>query len=328
MNGIPKIFDFGFARNIIELQKQYQEDIGNYEVAGTLVYMPPEALTGVGALPDLSSDVYAFAMVLWEVCTLTRVTTESTRRSPNLVQKIRRRMISKTAVDCGWGQFGMVVKTHDGNGHNLFTTDDVGRSCKAVTQQGMYWQPSVSAIPLPRIKRLILECWSLCPTSRPDFDRIVKVLRLAVKHVALTTEYSSNGTAPTQLSDGSFSGGKVTQSQEPDANSRNVDKLEPVHAKSSGNVKAPLSGYAKIGSGPVNQVNSTIEVKDSSPTVIIHQGNNDDATEVDVLLLDKTQKKQRRRSRLRLRGHWFRWLKSPREYEAFKSNRTTSAHGK
>ena len=326
MNGIPKIFDFGFARNIIELQKQYQEDIGRYEVAGTLVYMPPEALTGVGALPDLSSDVYAFAMVLWEVCTLTRVTTESTRRSPNLVQKIRRRMISKTAVDCGWGQFGIVVRPHDGNGHNLVDTDDVGRSCKAVTQQGMYWQPSVSAIPLPRIKRLILECWSLCPTSRPDFDRIVKVLRLAVKHVALTTEFSSNGTAPTQSSDASFSGGRVTQSQEPDVTSREVDNMNLT--KSSGKVRDSLSECVKRRSGSVGEVTSTSELNDSSPKVIIHQGNNDDATEIDVQLLDKTQKKKHRRPRLRPRRHWFQWMKSPRDYKPFKSIRKSSSHAK
>jgi serine/threonine protein kinase len=59
-SGTLKLFDFGFARHITDegLKK---------EIAGSYRYMAPENFRGNC---DLFSDVYSFALVLWEICTL------------------------------------------------------------------------------------------------------------------------------------------------------------------------------------------------------------------------------------------------------------------
>jgi len=59
-NGVPKIFDLGFAR---ELHTVHQS-----EVAGSLRYMSPEIGLSQGAA--LASDVYSFGVLLYELCTL------------------------------------------------------------------------------------------------------------------------------------------------------------------------------------------------------------------------------------------------------------------
>ncbi len=58
--GVPKIFDFGFAREVHTMEKN--------EVAGSLRYMAPEVARGYGS--ELASDVYSFGVLLWEICTL------------------------------------------------------------------------------------------------------------------------------------------------------------------------------------------------------------------------------------------------------------------
>jgi serine/threonine protein kinase len=59
-NGTLKLFDFGLARHV---QVCRQGD-----VAGSIVYMSPEVLLGVGTF--LKSDVYSFGILCWELCTL------------------------------------------------------------------------------------------------------------------------------------------------------------------------------------------------------------------------------------------------------------------
>lgn len=59
-NGVPKIFDLGFAR---ELHTVHQS-----EVAGSLRYMSPEIGLSQGA--TLASDVYSFGVLLYELSTL------------------------------------------------------------------------------------------------------------------------------------------------------------------------------------------------------------------------------------------------------------------
>lgn len=60
VNGNVKIFDFGFARDINTLDKKDQ--------AGTIRYMAPECIMYKGT--TLASDVYSFAVLLWQICTL------------------------------------------------------------------------------------------------------------------------------------------------------------------------------------------------------------------------------------------------------------------
>ena len=59
-DGVPKIFDLGLAREIHTLKPK--------EVAGSLRYMSPEVALGLGA--TTKSDIYSFAVLLWEILTL------------------------------------------------------------------------------------------------------------------------------------------------------------------------------------------------------------------------------------------------------------------
>jgi serine/threonine protein kinase len=59
-NGTLKLFDFGLAQHVEVCRKG--------DVAGSVVYMSPEILLGVGTF--LKSDVYSFGILCWELCTL------------------------------------------------------------------------------------------------------------------------------------------------------------------------------------------------------------------------------------------------------------------
>ena len=58
--GQVKLFDFGMARHISALQES--------EIAGSICYMAPEVM--LDEQTCLSSDVYSFSIILWEVCML------------------------------------------------------------------------------------------------------------------------------------------------------------------------------------------------------------------------------------------------------------------
>mmetsp|Transcript_75191 Transcript_75191/g.113309 ORF Transcript_75191/g.113309 Transcript_75191/m.113309 type:complete len:549 (+) Transcript_75191:326-1972(+) len=68
--GVPKIFDLGFAREVHTIDPQ--------EVAGSLRYMAPEVVLGKGT--SLSSDVYSYGVLLWELCTLEKPFSNVTSR--------------------------------------------------------------------------------------------------------------------------------------------------------------------------------------------------------------------------------------------------------
>lgn len=68
-DGTPQIFDFGLARELKDRDKADEE--GNYnltKMVGTLRYMAPEIF--VGQTYGLKSDVYSFAILLFEIMAL------------------------------------------------------------------------------------------------------------------------------------------------------------------------------------------------------------------------------------------------------------------
>jgi serine/threonine protein kinase len=60
VNGTPKLYDFGFAREVHTVDK--------LECCGSLRYMAPEIAQGLGT--TLKSDVYSYGILLWELYTL------------------------------------------------------------------------------------------------------------------------------------------------------------------------------------------------------------------------------------------------------------------
>jgi serine/threonine protein kinase len=64
-DGNVRLFDFGLAR---EIQPVESEPLTQKGVAGSLKYMAPETMVHHICTP--ASDVFAFAILLWEVCTL------------------------------------------------------------------------------------------------------------------------------------------------------------------------------------------------------------------------------------------------------------------
>lgn len=76
-NGIVKLFDFGLARDISACRQD--------DVAGSICYLAPEIIRGEGTF--LSSDVYSFAIVLWELCTV-QIPYERYTSPDELAQKV------------------------------------------------------------------------------------------------------------------------------------------------------------------------------------------------------------------------------------------------
>ena len=120
-NGVPKIFDLGFAREVHTLRPK--------EVAGSLRYMAPEVALGKATV--LVSDVYSFGVLMWEICTLDKPYKHLNTRDEFMEQVI------------------------------------VGA-----------WRHSTSGIQSTALRKLIKECWQTDHSKRPDFTKIVKVLRV------------------------------------------------------------------------------------------------------------------------------------------------------
>ena len=82
-NGKVKLFDFGFARPVQWLETHESE------VAGSLRYQAPEqAASGLEGEECTKADVYSFAIVLWQICTL-----EKPFRQIKKVNQFRKRVV-------------------------------------------------------------------------------------------------------------------------------------------------------------------------------------------------------------------------------------------
>lgn len=147
-NGVPKIFDLGFAREFHTLKPK--------EVAGSLRYMAPEI--ALGQPTEFASDVYSFGVLLWEMATLEK---------PYKHIHDRDEFIESIMI----------------NG----------------------WRPSSSHMPSNALRKLVKECWDAEHTRRPNFSKVVKILKVETSLVATNSKRASGMPLPrtTTFSDAS-----------------------------------------------------------------------------------------------------------------------------
>ena len=122
-DGTLKLFDFGFAREVHLVHEETN--------SGSLRYMPREV--ALGECCSLESDVYAFGLILYEICTLERP-------------------------------------------YNQFTTTYEFRDHVIINN----WRHDVDTIPSPSVQVLIQQCWDEDYTKRPNFNKILPTLQMAI----------------------------------------------------------------------------------------------------------------------------------------------------
>jgi serine/threonine protein kinase len=128
---VAKVCDFGFSRAITQ---HHSRDISSSHLPGNPRWLAPELLKEEGQ-PSTKSDVYAFAMVMWEVL-VWQVPWESAQNIA-VLRLVRR------------GERPLIPPTNELPG------------------------PPGSEAVLPRYLRLMEHCWRESPEERPSFDVIV-----------------------------------------------------------------------------------------------------------------------------------------------------------
>jgi len=116
------LFDFGFAR--------YLESCDHDLICGTPNYMAPEVMQAQGY--SLKSDVYSFAMVLYKICSLRKLTSRTNKP----------------------------FTIHRGAGNPV------------PRHNGFAVRPSLDCIPCRATQHIIEDCWCSDPQLRPTFEQI------------------------------------------------------------------------------------------------------------------------------------------------------------
>jgi serine/threonine protein kinase len=138
--GVVKLFDFGIARRV--------EDCKDGEIAGSLRYMAPEIMNG--SRSTLTSDVYTFGVLLWEVATLNKPYADLLQTLKG--HDIRAELAQKLSIQDG----------------------------------GQGWRSSTDEVHCAKIRALIRRCWSAHPEIRPNFDSICLELDKIFESVAFS----------------------------------------------------------------------------------------------------------------------------------------------
>ena len=121
------LFDFGDARHL----KECERDI----ISGFPNYMAPEVMRAEGY--SLASDVYSFAIVLYEVCSLKKLTSRANKP----------------------------FSIHSGTGSAL-----------PQRLNGFESRPCLDSIPCKDTQYLIEDCWCSDAKLRPTFEQLARVI--------------------------------------------------------------------------------------------------------------------------------------------------------
>jgi len=120
------LFDIGFARHL----KECETDL----ILGLPNYMAPEVLQAQGY--SFASDVYAFAMVLYEICSLRKLT----------------------------------------SANKAFTIHTGKPGSALIRTNGFDLRPLLDCIPCKDTQYLIEDCWCSDPSLRPNFEQITTAI--------------------------------------------------------------------------------------------------------------------------------------------------------
>jgi len=206
-NGVPKIFDLGFAREFHTLKPK--------EVAGSLRYMAPEI--ALGQPTEFASDVYSFGVLLWEMSTLEK---------PYKHIHDRDEFIESIMI----------------NG----------------------WRPSSSHMPSTSLRKLVKECWDADHTRRPNFSKVVKVLKVETSLVA-TSSKRAVGMPPPRTTTFSDTSGISRKNS--------LGKLSSFSKKTSSSFRS-LMGFGKKSTDSMAELNRKVDgvaISDSSATTATAQ---------------------------------------------------------
>lgn len=192
-----KLFDFGFARKV--------EDCDPNEVCGSPRYMAPECMCGDGY--TLKVDVYSFGILLFELCSLivpfsglNSNDNDGNAAAANKKKKSTGRLRPFSKTSSLWNKiFGGKNRRRKSNSNsnnesnNNTSNTSTSNTAATVTNSdhrtmmteefyrqvvGNEIRPTdnvdfPAAVPCPKLRLLIEECWQSDPTKRPSFQDIV-----------------------------------------------------------------------------------------------------------------------------------------------------------
>lgn len=161
-----KVGDFGLA------QHAFSTDLKQF--LGSFFWLAPEVLTGDSAY-SLKSDVYSYAMIVWELLTRQTPFSEFDEYFTTREQILSPSELADASKLANYREMGYTI---EGNKIVLqeFRKQDV---IDAIVSRNL--RPSIPKDTPAVVKDLVAACWGPVINSRPDFSTIVRILE---RHLA------------------------------------------------------------------------------------------------------------------------------------------------
>lgn len=165
------IADFGLAVKYDSSSQQNKFDFGHHNArVGTIRYMAPEVLSQEINCQDFEAltraDMYSFALVLWELCSRTRVQTIS-KKALHSPEKKLAPYIEEMPYNLPYSEYVDADPTFE----DMKSVVTVKKIRPSASHSGR-----ISSKVIIDVSTLMKECWSPNPTARPPMLRAKKTL--------------------------------------------------------------------------------------------------------------------------------------------------------